>query len=76
MEKQGLVLIIGCELDKRIHHVYYTEKGSAVFQKAKPVFFDVIEQLTKNLTENQINCTMNTLEQIIENSKKITKPIL
>jgi len=76
MEKKGLVYRVGCEEDKRINHVYYTEKGSALYKRAEPVFLDVIDRLSENLTENQIRVTIDTLEKIIANAEKITKPIL
>ncbi len=76
MEKKGLVYRIGCEEDRRINHVYHTDKGKTIFEQAEPVFLEVIEQLTENLSEEQIELTLDTLKQIIKNAEKITKPIL
>ena len=76
MEKKGLVYRVGCEADRRVNRVYYTEKGKAIFAQAEPVFLEVIEQLTENLSKEQVELTLDTLEQIIKNAEKITKPIL
>ncbi len=76
MEKKGLVYRVGCETDRRVNRVYYTEKGKAIFAQAEPVFLEVIEQLTENLSKEQVELTLDTLEQIIKNAEKITKPIL
>lgn len=76
MEKKGLVYRVGCETDRRVNRVYYTEKGKAIFAQAEPVFLEVIEQLTENLSKEQVELTIDTLEQIIKNAEKITKPIL
>ncbi len=76
MEKNGLVYRVGCEADRRINHVYYTEKGKTIFEQAEPVFLEVIEQLTENLSQEQIELTLDTLKQIIKNAEKITKSIL
>lgn len=76
MEKKGLVYRVGCEADRRVNRVYYTEKGKAIFAQAEPVFLEVIEQLTENLSEEQVELTIEALKQIIKNAEKITKPIL
>ena len=76
MEKKGLVYRVGCEADRRVNRVYYTEKGKAIFAQAEPVFLEVIEQLTENLSEEQVKLTIEALKQIIKNAEKITKPIL
>ncbi len=76
MEKKGLVYRVGCEADRRINRVYYTEKGKDIFAQAEPVFLEVIEQLTENLSEEQVKLTIESLKQIIKNAEKITKPIL
>lgn len=76
MEKKGLVYRVGCEADRRVNRVYYTEKGRDIFAQAEPVFLKVIEQLTENLSEEQVKLTIESLKQIIKNAEKITKPIL
>ncbi len=76
MEKKGLVYRVGCEADRRINRVYYTEKGKDIFAQAEPVFLEVVEQLTENLSEEQVKLTIESLKQIIKNAEKITKPIL
>jgi DNA-binding MarR family transcriptional regulator len=76
MEKKGLVYRVGCEADRRVNRVYYTEKGRDIFAQAEPVFLKVIEQLTENLSEEQVKLTFESLKQIIKNAEKITKPIL
>lgn len=76
MEKKGLVYRVGCEADRRVNRVYYTEKGRDIFAQAEPVFLEVIEQLTENLSEEQVKLTIESLKQIIKNAEKITKPIL
>ena len=76
MEKKGLVYRVGCEEDRRVNRVYYTEKGKAIFAQAEPVFLEVVEQLTENLSEEQVELTIEALKQIIKNAEKITKPIL
>lgn len=76
MEKKGLVYRVGCEADRRVNRVYYTEKGKAIFAQAEPVFLEVVEQLTENLSEEQVELTIEALKQIIKNAEKITKPIL
>lgn len=70
MEKKGLVYRIGCEADKRINHVYFTEKGTALYKKAEPVFFDVIDQLSENLTDEEIIITLEVLNKILQNTEK------
>ena len=76
MEKKGLVYRVGCEADRRVNRVYYTEKGRDIFAQAEPVFLEVIEKLTENLSEEQVKLTIESLKQIIKNAEKITKPIL
>ncbi|MDZ7612837.1 MAG: MarR family transcriptional regulator [Flavobacteriaceae bacterium] len=76
MEKKGLVYRIGCNDDKRINHVYYTEKGKELYNKATPVFLEVMNQLAENLTDKQIKETVEVLQHIIKNAEKITNPIL
>jgi DNA-binding MarR family transcriptional regulator len=76
MEKKGLVYRIGCNDDKRINHVYYTDKGNKLYNEATPVFLEVMNQLAENLTDKQISDTIEVLQHIIKNAEKITKPIL
>lgn len=76
MEKKGLVYRIGCNIDKRINRVYYTDKGKELFKEATPLFLEVVDQLSENLTDKQIKETIKVLQHIIKNAEKITKPIL
>ena len=69
MEKKGLVCRTNCRQDNRVNHIYYTDKGEAIFQKSLPLFNKVIEDLIDGVSSKEIEQTISVLKKIKENAQ-------
>lgn len=73
MEKKGLVKREISETDMRINHVYLTEKGKKTWDDAYPYFMQIVENLQKGISKEDLLTVQKTMEIIQENIKLKTK---
>ena len=72
MEKKELVFRVISKEDKRINHVFLSELGKKTFKEALPVVFKIIDELQSDISQEDIEKTIQVLNQIQKNqSKKI-----
>ncbi len=67
MERKGLVIRKISKTDKRVKLVYLTEFGKSEYKNALPVMQNIIQNLQKGLSEEEINNTIQTLQKLQEN---------
>ena len=67
MEKKGLVSRVASEADRRINHVFITQKGKEVLAVAIPIIKKAIDVIEVGLTEEERRQTKNVLEKIRKN---------
>lgn len=53
------------ENDKRVYHLYLTEKGKQVSPKIRSTFLEIVDIITKDLTEEEAEQTLNILKRIL-----------
>lgn len=73
MEKKDLVKREISETDMRINHVYLTEKGKKTWDDAYPYFMQIVENLQKGISKEDLLTVQKTMEIIQENIKLKTK---
>jgi DNA-binding MarR family transcriptional regulator len=67
MEKKGYVSRSICEMDKRINHIYLTPLGREIWKKAYPFFLEIIEELQKGISKEDLLNAQNVMKQIQNN---------
>lgn len=67
MEKKGYVSRSICESDMRINHVYLTPLGREIWKKSYPFFLEIIEELQKGISEEDLLNAQNVMKQIQKN---------
>jgi len=67
MEKKGLVSRSVSEKDMRINHVYLTPLGQQTWEKSYPFFLEIIEELQKGLSQEDIINAQKVMKQIQSN---------
>lgn len=70
MEKKDVVYRLISKEDKRINHIYLSEKGKSVFLRSLPVLKNMIEDLEKSISEEDLKRTIEVLHQIQNNIHK------
>ncbi len=69
MEKKNLVKRLPAKNDKRVNLVYLTEYGRNTLLKAFPVLHNVINTIQKNISETELDTTVQVLKKIVTNIK-------
>ncbi|MCA0931523.1 MarR family transcriptional regulator [Lutimonas saemankumensis] len=72
MEKKGLVSRSVSSEDMRINNVFLTDKGRIVWDTSLPYFMNIIQELQKNISEEDLQVAQNVLKKIQENINKKT----
>jgi len=67
MEKKGYVSRLISEKDMRINHVYLTPLGRETWKKSYPFFLEIIEELQKGISEEDLLNAQNVMKQIQKN---------
>ena len=67
MEKKGYVSRSICESDMRINHIYLTELGREIWEKSYPFFLEIVEELQKGISEEDLLNAQNVMKQIQKN---------
>jgi DNA-binding MarR family transcriptional regulator len=69
MEKKHLVFRKNCEKDQRVNHVYYSEKGAELYGRSLPFFNQIIDELTEDISQEEIENTISVLKKIKQNAQ-------
>ena len=72
MEKKGYVTRSTCEKDMRINHIYLTPFGRETWEKSYPFFLEIIQELQKGISEEDILRVQKVMKQIQMNINKTT----
>ena len=72
MEKKGLVCRKVSRKDMRINHVYMTEFGRQTWEKSKPYFDEIVHELQKGITNEDLLIMKKSLQKIQVNINKKT----
>ena len=72
MEKKELVYRVPCEKDMRINHIYLTAKGRKIWERSYPYFLEIIKELQKGLSIEDLKTVQKAMEQIQTNVNKTT----
>ncbi|WP_109829590.1 MarR family winged helix-turn-helix transcriptional regulator [Reichenbachiella versicolor] len=67
MERKELVHRKPSRSDKRVNHVFITEKGIDILRVGMPVIIEVISQFQQGISPEDIQTTIKVLEQIRNN---------
>lgn len=63
----GYIKIVGDETDKRVKHLYLTEKGIPAVKRIKEIHSDFYSTLCSDISSRDIRLTEQTMEQMTEN---------
>lgn len=66
----GYVKVVCDEKDKRIKHLYLTEKGIPAVKRIKEIHGDFYHTLCSGLSSRDVDLTEKTMEQMMENVNK------
>ena len=72
MEKKGFVSRSVSNEDMRVNHVFLTEKGKKIWETSLPHFMEIINELQKNIPEEDLQVAQTVLKKIQENISKKT----
>jgi DNA-binding MarR family transcriptional regulator len=72
MEKKDLVHRKVCEKDMRINHIFLTEKGKEIWSRSLPYFNEVIDELQKGISEDDLETVKRVMQQIQNNINQKT----
>ena len=67
IEKKGYVIRITSKKDKRINHIFLTDKGKVIFKKSLPVLQNLISDLQEGINLEDLKLTIKVLQQIQNN---------
>jgi DNA-binding MarR family transcriptional regulator len=67
MEKKGLITRVKCKEDQRRNKICMTDKGASYFKKAFPLVKKVAHQMQENISQEEIQQTIKTLNQVFNN---------
>ncbi|CAM1333548.1 MarR family winged helix-turn-helix transcriptional regulator [Tenacibaculum aestuariivivum] len=70
MQKKKLVTRIPSESDKRINNIHLTKIGTQLFEETFPIMKNFAKCLQKNISEEEIEQTINVIKKVQENLKK------
>lgn len=71
MEKKGMVQRKVCEKDRRINHVFITDYGRGIMEKAAPVLHEVIETIHAEIPSSDMETTIRVLKEIGKNIQPV-----
>ena len=72
MEKKGYVTRSTSEKDMRINHINLTPFGRETWEKSYPFFLEIIQELQKGISEEDILRVQKVMKQIQMNINKTT----
>jgi len=75
IEKKGYVIRVTSKKDKRINHIFLTDKGKVIFKKSLPVLQNLIGKLQKGINPEDLKLTIKVLHQIQNNIIKKSQHI-
>jgi len=67
MEKKGYVSRSVSEKDMRINHIYLTSLGREIWKKSYPFFLQIVEELQKGISKEDLLNAQNVMRQIQNN---------
>ncbi|GAB4252143.1 MAG: MarR family winged helix-turn-helix transcriptional regulator [Saprospiraceae bacterium] len=67
LERKGLVERRTDEQDRRINRIYLTETGRQTMEEAVPVIREIIENVQKDISEEEIKSAIETIKKVQEN---------
>lgn len=67
MEKHSLIVRVPSKEDKRINHVYLTEKGKQYQRMVKESIIETLGEASVDITEEELKVTTKVLKQIFKN---------
>ena len=67
MENKGFVRRVASDADRRVKHIFITDKGKTELARAIPVIKQAIDVIETDLTEEERRVTMKVLEKIRKN---------
>ena len=67
MEKKGYVSRSVSEKDMRINHIYLTSVGREIWKKSYPFFLQIVEELQKGISKEDLLNAQNVMRQIQNN---------
>jgi DNA-binding MarR family transcriptional regulator len=70
IEKKGLVHRVPSKEDKRINHIFLTDKGKELFIRSLPVLQELIAKLQEGISKEELNITIKVLTRIQNNIRK------
>lgn len=70
MERKGLVVRVPSRDDKRIKLVHITKKGIELYESARPLVKEMIAEVQKGMSSEDINFMIETLKQVQLNIKE------
>lgn len=75
MEKKGYVNRKNCEEDKRINHVYLSQKGRKIYDRSLPLLRIIISSLEEGIKPKDLEITIKVLTKVQKNISKHHKNI-
>lgn len=64
MENKKYIIRQQSQEDRRVNNIYITPLGREIYQKAKPVIFKIIDTMERNISEEEIDQMIRTLQKI------------
>lgn len=64
MEKKNLVKRIASKEDKRINHIYITNKGNVSFEETLPLVTRILDTIQEGLTQKEVEHTIEIMKKI------------
>ena len=69
MEKNKIIKRIPSESDARQKKIVLTKKSKKIYEEVKETFKKLDEEITKNISEEELSSFLNTIEKIRKNIK-------
>lgn len=73
LEEKELITKIEAAQGRRIYKILITEKGKRVRDEILPTAIELREILARNITEEELAITLNTLKKVYENARELVK---
>lgn len=73
LEDKNLITKEQATKKRRIYKILVTEKGRALRDKIKPITDDLRSKFSKDVSEEEMAITINTLNKIYENARGLVK---
>lgn len=67
LNEVGYIHVIGDENDRRVRHLYLTEKAVPAAEQIKKVHKDFFETLSRDIPEEEIRAAVQTLRHMTDN---------